>query len=45
MATVKLPPSRRTATKTPDKNGNGVKQDFAVRDLSLAEWGRKTIEV
>src|SRR5688572_13302698 len=43
MATVKLPPSRRTVVKT---NGNGkAKQDFAVRDLSLAEWGRKTIEV
>ena len=27
-------------------NGNGAaKQDFAVRDLSLAEWGRKTIQV
>jgi adenosylhomocysteinase len=27
-------------------NGNGkIKQDFAVRDLSLAEWGRKTIDI
>jgi len=43
MASIKLPPSRRTVVKT---NGNGkAKQDFAVRDLSLAEWGRKTIEV
>src|SRR5258706_9844516 len=43
MATIKLPPSRAKLAKT---NGNGkAKQDFAVRDLSLAEWGRKTIEV
>jgi adenosylhomocysteinase len=43
MATIKLSPGRRTIVKT---NGNGaVKQDFAVRDLSLAEWGRKTIQV
>src|SRR5258708_4036721 len=43
MATINLPPSRRTLVKT---NGNGAaKQDFAVRDLSLAEWGRKTIQV
>ena len=43
MAAIKLSPSRRTVVKT---NGNGVsKQDFAVRDLSLAEWGRKTIQV
>jgi adenosylhomocysteinase len=43
MATVKLPPSRAKIAKT---NGNGkTRQDFAVRDLSLAEWGRKTIEI
>jgi adenosylhomocysteinase len=43
MATIKLPPSRRTIVKT---NGNsGAKHDYAVRDLSLAEWGRKTIQV
>src|ERR1019366_3143163 len=43
MSKIKLSPSRRTVVKT---NGNGVaKQDFAVRDLSLAEWGRKTIQV
>ena len=43
MATIKLSPSRRTIVKT---NGNGAsKRDFAVRDLSLAEWGRKTIQV
>src|SRR6266478_2003234 len=39
---IKLSPSRRTITKS--GNGNG-KHDFAVRDLSLAEWGRKTIDV
>src|SRR5471032_86723 len=43
MATIKLSPSRRTVVKT---SGNGSsKQNFAVRDLSLAEWGRKTIQV
>src|SRR5665213_2472715 len=43
MAAIKLSPPRRTVVKT---NGNGKpKQDFAVRDLSLAEWGRKTIQV
>src|ERR1035438_8779771 len=43
MATIKLSPSRRTVLKT---SGNGAaKQDFAVRDPSLAEWGRKTIQV
>src|SRR5271169_72845 len=42
MATVKLPPSRAKLTKT---GGNGAKGDFKVRDLSLADWGRKTIQV
>src|SRR5580698_2642820 len=42
MAKIKLSPSRRAVVKT---NGNGAKHDYAVRDLSLAEWGRKTIEV
>ncbi|HUJ71660.1 MAG TPA: adenosylhomocysteinase, partial [Verrucomicrobiae bacterium] len=42
MATVKLPPSRAKITKA---TGNGDKTDFKVRDLSLAEWGRKTIQV
>jgi len=46
MPTVKLPPSRAKLTKYAAKNGNGApKHDFAVRDLSLAEWGRKTIEI
>ncbi|MBI3418013.1 MAG: adenosylhomocysteinase [Verrucomicrobia bacterium] len=44
MATVKLPKSPKN--RLAGKNGNGaLKPDFAVRDLSLAEWGRKTIEV
>src|SRR5215472_15539661 len=50
MATVKLSESRRAKpTKTSvalPKNGNGEgKHDYSVRDLTLAEWGRKTIEV
>ncbi len=39
MTTLKLP-KNRLATK----NGNGP-ADFKVKDLSLADWGRKTIEV
>src|SRR5580704_15372543 len=42
MAKIKLSPSRRAVVKT---NGNGAKHDYSVRDLSLAEWGRKTIQV
>src|SRR3954469_4187721 len=49
MATIKLTPARAKAGKPSlSKNGNGnggSQQDFKVRDLSLAEWGRKTIEV
>src|ERR1043166_4416130 len=47
MAKVKLPPSRAKAAPAPAvANGNGGKaQDFKVKDLSLAEWGRKTIQV
>ncbi len=50
MARIKLTPPRRklvkAAIKAPVKAGNGrPKPDFKVRDLSLAEWGRKTIEV
>src|SRR6201994_5141149 len=45
MASIKLTPARAKAGKvTTSKNGNG-KHDYAVRDLSLAEWGRKTIEI
>ncbi len=47
MAKVKLPPSRAKAAPAPAAatNGNGNKPDFKVKDLSLAEWGRKTIDV
>jgi adenosylhomocysteinase len=47
MAKVKLPPSRAKAAPAPASiaNGNGSKQDFKVKDLSLADWGRKTIQV
>jgi len=47
MAKIKLPPSRAKAAPAPAvANGNGGKaQDFKVKDLSLAEWGRKTIQV
>jgi adenosylhomocysteinase len=49
MAKVKLPPSRGKAAKAPalaPANGaNGQHGDFKVKDLSLAEWGRKTIQV
>jgi len=42
MAAVKLSPAR---TK-PSKNGNGKPApDFKVKDLSLAEWGRKEINI
>src|SRR5947199_1325308 len=45
MPTVKLPPSRAKAAKAP-KTGNGTaKQDFKVKDISLAEWGRKAIDI
>jgi adenosylhomocysteinase len=49
MAAIKLSPSRRKLVKTAlknGKNGGGKSQpDFKVKDLSLAEWGRKTIQV
>src|SRR5262245_48360979 len=47
MASIKLSPSRAKAGKAATtKNGNGAgKHDYAVRDLSLADWGRKTIEI
>src|SRR5712692_5008274 len=42
MATVKLPkaPKNRLAAK----NG-AAKNDYKVKDISLADWGRKTIDV
>src|SRR3989454_6724358 len=46
MAAIKLSPPRSKTVKATLGNGNGkTKNDYAVRDLSLAEWGRKTIEV
>ena len=50
MPTVKLPPARTRLTKpgrrAPSiRDGNGRPQDFKVKDLSLAEAGRKGIEV
>ena len=45
MAKIKLSPPRAKAAKT-KTNGNGsARHDYSVRDLSLAEWGRKTIEI
>jgi adenosylhomocysteinase len=43
MATVKLPKSPKN--RLAPKNGNGAKHDFKVRDLSLAESGRKEITI
>src|SRR3954449_5201223 len=43
MATIKLlktPKNRLTA-----KNGNGAKHDYKVKDISLAESGRKEINI
>ncbi|MCL4181207.1 MAG: adenosylhomocysteinase, partial [Verrucomicrobia bacterium] len=48
MPAVKLPPARARlakATSNPTRNGNGRPRDFKVRDLSLAEAGRKAIGV
>jgi adenosylhomocysteinase len=43
MAAIKLPPARAKLAKT---NGNvAAKQDFKVKDITLADWGRKTISV
>jgi adenosylhomocysteinase len=46
MSAIKLSPPRNKPAKTVVKNGNGaLKHDYAVRDLSLAGFGRKAIEV
>jgi adenosylhomocysteinase len=42
MNPIKLSPPR---TKPAKVNGNGAKQDYYVRDLSLADLGRREIEV
>ena len=41
MATVKLLPTRAKA----GKNGNGKFKDYNVKDITLADWGRRTIDV
>src|ERR1700722_16518932 len=46
MASIKLSPSRAKLAKAAAKNrGSSSKQDYFVKDISLAEWGRKTIQV
>src|SRR5580698_9628366 len=42
MAAIKLP---KTSKNRLPKNGNGAKHDFKVRDLALAESGRKEIDI
>jgi adenosylhomocysteinase len=42
MAKIKLSPPRRAVVKT---NGNGAKHDYYVKDISLADAGRREIEV
>ena len=41
MPSVKLPPTRGKAAK----NGNGKFSDYKVKDITLADWGRRTIDV
>jgi len=51
MPKVQLTPPRSKPTGVKSgaaksgKNGNGKLQDYKVKDISLAEWGRKTIQV
>src|SRR5262245_57310274 len=48
MATVKLARSRALKSSKnarPKITGSNGQQDFKVRDISLADWGRKAIEV
>ena len=51
MPKVQLTPPRSKPTGVKPgaaksgKNGNGKVQDYKVKDISLAEWGRKTIQV
>jgi adenosylhomocysteinase len=43
MPAIKLSPARKTAAKV---SGNGAaRPDFKVKDITLADWGRKTIHV
>jgi adenosylhomocysteinase len=49
MPKVQLTPSRtrgiKAGTVKSIKNGNGHAQDYKVKDIGLADWGRKTIGV
>ena len=48
MAKIKLSPPRAKTAKAPAKSngaGNGAKQDYKVKDITLAEWGRKEIVI
>jgi adenosylhomocysteinase len=51
MPKVQLTPPRSKPTTVKAgplkaiKNGNGAAQDYKVKDISLADWGRKTIQV
>ena len=47
MAKIRPSPvrSKSPMKKTSSKNGTVNPQDYNVRDLSLAEWGRKSIQV
>src|SRR5262245_15026450 len=47
MAPVKLESARRKGTKKNDvvKGAVNGRLDFKVKDISLADWGRKTIQV
>ena len=51
MPKVQLTPPRSKPTTVKAgaakaaKNGNGKAHDYKVKDISLAEWGRKTIQV
>ncbi len=45
MPNVKLSPVRGKSAKAAKPSNGALVADFKVRDLSLAEWGRKTIQV
>lgn len=50
MPKVQLTPPRSKPSTKPGAvrsagSGNGASQDYKVKDISLAEWGRKTIQV
>src|SRR5437016_5674422 len=45
MAAINLSPPRAKTAKPTLKNGNNAKHDYDVRDLSLADLGRKEIGV